>query len=246
MNFIHTFNYCTFTGTFEAPENLISIGHGAFSYNHFNNIVLNDKLTSIGNYAFQASSKLTADKLIIPNSVTTINNGAFDACYKLKKLYIGNGVTTLGEKVFCLSYATPTKLYTTNEVVKNYDWAGDNRTILPMNTFTFALPQDISLKPKYLNVADAPVFYSAFNMEITGDFEDGSYGTFEGVPSFTISTDSGETRTVTTNVADTTVSEDGTITVPIIFTAPNPTLTEEFSGQFQLPTVLHEVLPFAS
>ena len=239
-----TFYNCNFTGQLEIPSSVTTIGSYAFSYNSFTGVLeIPEGVTSIGDDAFYYTDMTT---VILPNSVTDVGNSCFHHCNKLTKLYIGNGITTLGDACFYVSNNIPTKLYTTSEVVKNYDWAGDNRTIIPMNTFTFALPQDISLKPKYLNVADAPVFYSAFNMEITGDFEDGSYGTFEGVPSFTISTESGETRTVTTNVADTTVSEDGTITVPIIFTAPNPTLIEEFSGQFQLPTVLHEVLPFAS
>lgn len=185
------------------------------------------------------------DYLVIPDSVTTIKYGAFRDI-NINKFYIGKNVETLGANVFEKSSNYKTKLYTTSEAVKNYDWAGDNRTVVPMNTFTIALPQEISLKPKYLDADGSPVWYASFNMEITGDFEDGSYGTFGKVQSFTIGSESGDTRTVTTSIEDTTVTEDGTIVVPVTFTAPNPDLSKEFTGTFSLETVLHEVVPFAS
>ena len=72
------------------------------------------------------------------------------------------------------------------------------------------------------------------------------YGVYEKLSSFTIKTEDGETRTVTTNIEDATVNENGTITVPVELTAPDPTLLEEFTGELKLNTVLHEMIPFAA
>ena len=130
--------------------------------------------------------------------------------------------------------------------MKNYDWAGDKRTISPMNTFTITLPEDITLKPKYIANSDAPIWYASFDMEVTGDFENGSYGVYEKLSSFTIKTEDGQTRTVTTNIEDATVNENGTITVPVEITAPDPTLIKEFTGELKINTVLHEMIPFAA
>ena len=91
-----------------------------------------------------------------------------------------------------------------------------------------------------------PVWYASFDMEVTGDFENGSYGVYEKLSSFTIKTEDGQTRTVTTNIEDATVNENGTITVPVELTAPDPTLLEEFTGELKLNTVLHEMIPFAA
>ena len=53
-----------------------------------------DSVTTIGNYAFYACYKLTS--VTIPDSVTTIGDGAFYACYSLTSVTIGDSVTTIG------------------------------------------------------------------------------------------------------------------------------------------------------
>ena len=239
------FNYCRFTGALKLPKELVTIGDRAFNWTRFTSIEFNDKLTTIGGAAFNDCMWLRMNSLVIPDSVTTIKYNAFSSI-PVNKFYIGKNVETLGNHVFESNNTYKTKLYTTSDIVKNYDWAGDKRTIVPMNTFTIALPQEISLKPKYLDADGSPVWHSSFNMEITGDFEDGSYGTFGKVQSFTIGSESGDTRTVTTSIEDTTVNENGTITVPVELTAPDPTLLEEFTGELKLNTVLHEMIPFAA
>ena len=152
----------------------------------------------------------------------------------------------MGSSCFGLYSEMPTKLYTKNQTVLDYDWSSNKRTIVPMNTFQVTLPEEIILKPKYLNNQAAPIWYASFNIEVSGDFEDGSYGTFSKVPTFNITATSGEQITITTDVQDTTVTEDGDLVIPVTFTAPNPTLLKEYSGTFELNTVLHEIVPFAA
>lgn len=210
-----------FSGTLYIPDSVVTISDKAFCYSEFNTIILGNNIANIG-------------------------IEAFDWCTNLDKIYIGSNIQNIGTNCFYSPYATQTKLYTKSQVVLGYNWAGDNRTIVPMNTFTITLPEDITLKPKYIANSDAPVWYASFDMEVTGDFENGSYGVYEKLSSFTIKTEDGQTRTVTTNIEDATVNENGTITVPVELTAPDPTLLEEFTGELKLNTVLHEMIPFAA
>ena len=55
-------------------------------------------VTSIGNYAFEGCSGLTAVE--IPNSVTSIGDSAFDGCRGLTAVEIPNSVTTIGSCAF--------------------------------------------------------------------------------------------------------------------------------------------------
>ena len=63
-----------------------------------NTIVIPNSVTTIGNGAFSSCYGLKT--VTIGNSVTTIGNGAFDSCYGLKTVTIGNSVTTIGERAF--------------------------------------------------------------------------------------------------------------------------------------------------
>ena len=267
----YAFGFCyAFSGELVIPSKVETIGEWAFAYDRsltslkFNsglkqidpsafyncsnlkgNIIIPNTVTTIGNYAFQYLTNLDG-YISIPNSVTTLGDSVFGWNPNLKRYYIGEGLTSIGTKCFCTNTTTDVKLYTKNQTVLDYDWETDKRNVLPMNTFQVTIPEEIILKPKYLNNQAAPIWYASFNIEVSGDFEDGSYGTFSKVPTFDISTTSGEQITITTDVRDTTVTEDGTMLIPVTFTAPNPTLLKDYSGIFTLDTILHEIVPFAA
>jgi hypothetical protein len=61
-------------------------------------VVIQEGVTTIGNYAFYRSSGLTG--VTIPNSVTTIGYNAFYECSGLTEVTIGNSVTTIGSSAF--------------------------------------------------------------------------------------------------------------------------------------------------
>ena len=61
-------------------------------------VVINNGVTSIGDYAFEHCTGLTS--VTIPNSVTSIGSRAFCDCYGLTSVTIPNSVTSIGEKAF--------------------------------------------------------------------------------------------------------------------------------------------------
>ena len=61
-------------------------------------VIIEDGVTSIGNYAFYECSGLTA--ITIPNSVTSIGERAFYRCSSLTSITIPNSVTSIGEETF--------------------------------------------------------------------------------------------------------------------------------------------------
>ncbi len=74
-------------------------GDSPFYYTGSKSVVINDGVTSIGDFAFQGCSSLT--EVTIPDSVTTIGDYAFYDCDSLTEVTIGNSVTTIGVGAFC-------------------------------------------------------------------------------------------------------------------------------------------------
>ncbi len=61
-------------------------------------VIIPESVTSIGNNAFQDCTGLT--EITIPNSVTSIGNYAFSGCTGLTEIIIPNNVTTIGQYAF--------------------------------------------------------------------------------------------------------------------------------------------------
>ena len=72
-------------------------------YNNFPNIIghisIPNSVTTIGDGAFYGCSGLTGN-LVIPNSVTTIGSNAFIGCRGLTSVILGDSVTTIGDQAF--------------------------------------------------------------------------------------------------------------------------------------------------
>jgi hypothetical protein len=109
------------TGTLIIPNNVTSIGIGAFSGCDFTSVVIGnginrieqstfsdnknlinvtipDSVTFIGSHAFSSCSSLTT--ITIPNSVTFISTYAFSGCTGLTSVTIPDSVSTIGSYAF--------------------------------------------------------------------------------------------------------------------------------------------------
>ena len=80
-------------------DGVTSIGDYAFaSCTGLTSVTIPDAVTSIGNYAFSGCSGLTS--VIIPDAVTSIGSSAFSRCSGLKNVTIGNSVVSIGKNAF--------------------------------------------------------------------------------------------------------------------------------------------------
>ena len=68
-------------------------------WSHEEHIVLPDSVTSIGDSAFEGCKSLQS--INIPGSVTSIGDSAFWGCYHLESINIPDSVTSIGNRAFC-------------------------------------------------------------------------------------------------------------------------------------------------
>ena len=105
------FSFCTGLTSVEIPNNVTSIGNNAF----FNCNNLAEIIVDSGNMYYTSKDGVLYNKdmstiisfpggksgdFIIPNSVTSIGNGAFSFCAGLTSVEIPNSVTSIGEYAF--------------------------------------------------------------------------------------------------------------------------------------------------
>ena len=84
------------------------------------NVIINNGVTSIGNYTFSDCRSLT--NITIPNSVTSIGDYAFYGCENLINITIPNSVTSIGNFAFCMC----TSLTSINVDSNNEKYMSDN------------------------------------------------------------------------------------------------------------------------
>ena len=84
--------------TFTSPSSLTTIGDYAFQSTRFTSISIPESVTSIGEGAFQLNTHLTS--ITIPNGVTNIRPYTFDQASGLTAVSVPSGVTEIGTNAF--------------------------------------------------------------------------------------------------------------------------------------------------
>ena len=79
-------------------DNVVDIQTMFSNVEALNSVIINNSVTSIGNYAFSGCSNLTS--ITIPDSVTSIGSYAFDDCSKLTSITIPDSVKSIGSYAF--------------------------------------------------------------------------------------------------------------------------------------------------
>jgi hypothetical protein len=95
-------NYTLTVGGNGAMENYDYDNNRLATWNQYSsdikNVIIEDGVTNIGNWAFVYCSGLTS--VVIPNSVTTIGGWSFSDCVSLTSVTIPNSVTSIGNNAF--------------------------------------------------------------------------------------------------------------------------------------------------
>ena len=80
-------------------DGIKTLGNYAFwNFKNIKNITIPDSVTTIGDYAFSECTALT--NLILPDSIVKIGGGAFSNCVSLGKVTLPNNLTSLGYDAF--------------------------------------------------------------------------------------------------------------------------------------------------
>ena len=88
----------TITGTGEMDDYTGGIAGKPWSYKNVKQVIIDDGVTTIGNFAFYGCTALTS--INIPNSVKTIGDWAFSTCKALTSINIPNSVKIIGDYAF--------------------------------------------------------------------------------------------------------------------------------------------------
>jgi hypothetical protein len=161
---------CTSLTSIGIPSSVTSIGDGVFSdCTHLTTIIvdpLNSRYSSIDGVLFNKSQTLLiqypggkAGVYRIPNSVTSIGDGAFGNCTGLTSVTIPNRVASIGEMAFANSTSLSSLYFEGNAPdVGWYAFAYDflNFSVHYINATVFYLPGTTGWTPTFGNLATAP------------------------------------------------------------------------------------------
>ena len=89
----------TISGTGDMANYSSMLGQPWYEYgSEITSLIVEEGVTSVGDYAFQGCSGLTS--ITLPSTVTSIGTSAFDGCSALTEITIPSGVTSIGSYAF--------------------------------------------------------------------------------------------------------------------------------------------------
>lgn len=109
------FNNCISLTSVSMPNGIETIGYWAFSKTGITGVTIPNTVTTIQNDAFNRCTKL--ESIIIPNSVTTIQCNTFEHCSSLTRVVLPNNLTSLdGIFGYCTALTNITIPETVNQI----------------------------------------------------------------------------------------------------------------------------------
>ncbi len=174
-------------------DRVISIGNRAFSgYSRLTSITISDSVTSIGAGAFSGCSSLTS--IIIPDSVTSIGAGAFSGCSSLESItlpFVGGSIKSASDtNQYPFGYIFGTASYDGGTAITQY-YYGTNVTYAI--SATYYIPNSL----QSVTIIGGNILYGAFyncgnltNVVIpnsTTSIEDSAFRNCTNLTSITIS-----------------------------------------------------------
>ena len=144
--------------TAEDLDGIYRIGAGAFARHiYLSKITLPNTITSIEAYAFEASS---ITDIVIPDKCTVLKTYAFNSCYSLKSIDLGNGVQTIGSQ--CFGYSRlPTITFPASLKTLENNVFYQNQNYTESLTFKGTTPPTISVNSLSGLKADCVIFVPA-------------------------------------------------------------------------------------
>jgi len=102
---VNAFSSSDLSGSVTIPDNVTSIGDGAFYSTNMVSLTIGNAVTSIGTSAFASCASLNS--VIVGSAVATIGSSAFSSCTNLTSVTLGNSVATIGSSAFSSCTSLP-------------------------------------------------------------------------------------------------------------------------------------------
>ena len=215
--------------------------------NYMTNIIIENGITSIGNYAFRCSETFN---ITIPNSVKNIGKGAFAYCKNLTNVTIPNGVTSINYYTFdfCNSLTNitiPNSVTSIDNYAFSYCYSLKNITIpnsvtsIGWNTFEHCSSlTNITIPNSVTSIGDSAFryCYSLKNITIPNSVTSIGWSTFEHCSSLTNITIPNSVTSID-NYAFKNCTNLKSITIPNSVTSINYSV---FSGCSNLKDIYYE------
>jgi TonB family protein len=135
-------------GSVEVPNN--NVGSAFYGCSSLNSVTIPNSVTSIGEGAFSGCSSLNS--VIIPNSVTSIGEYAFRGCSSLNSIIIPNSVTSIGKGAF-YGCSSLTSINIPNSVTS----IGKGAFYKCSSLDSITIPADISMTDNYADSVFPPL-----------------------------------------------------------------------------------------
>ena len=120
---------CKKLADIKLPANLTSISHSLFALSGIESITIPDSVTSIEQGAFNQAKKLKS--INIPNGVTSIERAVFSNCYELTNVTIPSSVTSIDMHAFgdCKKLESIIIPSSVTNISKNAFYENENLTV---------------------------------------------------------------------------------------------------------------------